>query len=232
MAFEIKNEQFSGPLEKLLQLIEEKKLEVTRIALAEVTAEFLGYVKSLQEVGADVLADFVVVAARLVLIKSKVLLPSLTLTDEEEHDIRDLESRLVLYREFRAAAGTLVDNFSATPRAASRPFLFGTPPIFYPSKGLRVDTLRSAIGRVFAVLEEFIPKDERVVRRALVTIEEKMKELITRLGEMATQSFRSLSAQKSKSEIVALFLAVLQLVRHHGVNVEQGDQFADIIIRK
>ncbi|MDO8584779.1 MAG: segregation/condensation protein A [bacterium] len=230
--FEIKNEQFQGPLAKLLELIEARQLEVTRIALADVTADFLDYIKTLENIGADVLADFVVVASRLVLIKSKVLLPSLPLTDVEERDIHDLESRLALYREFRAAGAVFAKNFSETPQSASRQFLFGTPPIFYPSQELRVDTLRAAIGRVFAVLEEFIPKDERVVKRALVTIEEKMKELIARLGEMATQSFRSLSTQKSKSEVVALFLAVLHLVRHHGINVEQQDQFADIIIRK
>lgn len=228
--FEIKTEQFSGPLSKLLALIEEKQLEVTRVALAEVTADFLDYVKKLDGVDADVLADFVVAASRLVLIKSKVLLPTLALTGEEESDVRDLESRLVLYREFRAAGLTLWKRFSSAPQSAARPLLFGTQPVFYPSETLDASMLRAGIGRVFAALEEFIPKDERVVKRALVTIEEKMKELIGRLGEMATQSFRTLSAKKSKSEVIALFLAVLHLVRNHGVYVSQGGQFADIII--
>lgn len=232
MAFELKSEQFSGPLEKLLELIEGKQLEVTRIALAEVTADFLDYVKSLAHVGPDVLADFVVVASRLVLIKSKVLLPSLALTGEEESDVRDLEYRLALYREFRAAGAQLKDVFSPIARSAGRTLLFGIPPIFYPSKNLDRAGLRAAIGHVFAALEDFIPNDARVVKKALITIEEKMKELIARLEEMATQSFRSLAIKKSKNEVIALFLAVLQLVRHHGVHVEQENRFADIIISR
>lgn len=232
MSFEIKTGEFSGPLEKLLELIEEKRLDVTRVALAEVTADFLDYVKKLENAGAGVLADFVVVASRLILIKSKALLPSLALTNEEESDIRDLETRLALYREFRVAGATLSKTFSNIPRSASRPFLFGTPTFFYPPKTLHVQLLSAAITRVFAALETFIPKDERVVKRAFVTIEEKINELIARLHEMTAQSFRSLASKKSKSEVIALFLAVLHLVRHNGVRVEQNDQFADIIIKK
>lgn len=232
MPFEIKSENFSGPLEKLLELIEAKELDVTRVALAEVTADFLDYVKNLQNAGAAVLADFVVVASRLVLIKSKALLPSLTLTAEEESDVRDLEERLALYREFRAAGAGLKEMFLPVARCASRTLLLGAPAIFYPSKNLDAAGLRAAIGKVFAVLEDFIPKDERVVKRVFVTLEEKIKELIGRLEEMATQSFKSLAAKKSKSEVVALFLAVLHLVRHQGVDVSQTGQFTDIIIKR
>lgn len=232
MPFNVTAGEFSGPLEKLLELIEERRLDVTRVALAEVTADFLDYVKKLENAGAAVLADFVVVASRLVLIKSKALLPSLTLTAEEESDVRDLECRLALYREFRAAGAGLKSMFSPVAQCASRTLLLGVPAIFYPSKNLDASGLRAAVGKVFAVLEDFIPKDERVVKRALVTIEEKMKELIGRLEELATQSFKSLSAKKSKNEVVALFLAVLHLVRLHGVTVEQTGQFTDIIIKK
>lgn len=232
MPFTITSKEFSGPLEKLLELIEAKRLDITRVALASVTAEFLDYIKRLEDAEAGVLADFVVIASRLVLIKSKVLLPSLALTAEEESDICDLETRLALYREFRAAGAALRDIFSSEPVCASRALLVGAPAIFYPSKNLHTAGLRTAIGRVFAVLEDFLPKDERVVKRAFVTLEEKIKELLCRLEELATQSFKTLAAKKSKSEVVALFLAVLHLVRHHAVHVSQTDQFADIIIKK
>jgi len=128
MSFEVRLEQFNGPLHKLLELIEEKKLEVTQVSLAAVTADFIGYVEKLEKacppdfeqtksglagrsgkvgrgVDASILADFIVVAARLLLIKSKVLLPDLTLTQEEQIDIVDLENRLKVYQQFSARGG-------------------------------------------------------------------------------------------------------------------------------
>lgn len=112
--YEIKLEQFSGPLNKLLELIEAKKLEITEVSLAAVTADFIGFVEKLEKekgVEPGVLADFIVIAARLLLIKSKVLLPNLELTEEEKVDVADLEQRLKIYREFsakgRSASGGL-----------------------------------------------------------------------------------------------------------------------------
>ena len=90
--YEVKINQFSGPLEKLLELIEEKKMEITALSLAEVTGGFFNYVKRVEsDIDPKILADFLVVAAKLVLIKSKALLPGLELTQEEELDIKDLE---------------------------------------------------------------------------------------------------------------------------------------------
>ena len=90
--YQLNIQQFFGPIEKLLELIEEKKMEITDLNLAEVTADFLNYLKTLVNVDSRVLADFVVVASRLLLIKSKALLPSLELTEEEEQDISDLKT--------------------------------------------------------------------------------------------------------------------------------------------
>ena len=90
MRYEVKQDKFSGPLEKLLELIEAKELEITLINLAQVTGDFLEYLKALDEKSKhpSVLADFIVVASRLLLIKSKAILPSLALTEEEETDIK------------------------------------------------------------------------------------------------------------------------------------------------
>ncbi|MEK7162430.1 MAG: segregation/condensation protein A, partial [Patescibacteria group bacterium] len=98
VTYELKLENYQGPLQKLLELIEEKKMEITIINLAEVTSSFFEYLKKLEALGMDhsLLADFLVIASKLLLIKSKVLLPSLPLTEEEESDIRGLESQLKL----------------------------------------------------------------------------------------------------------------------------------------
>src|SRR3989344_3177572 len=109
--YELKLDTFQGPLEKLLELIESKELEITRLNLAEVTADFLAYVRSLEEIDSRVLADFITVAARLILIKSHALLPQLALTEEEEEDIADLERRLKLYKEFRVVERAIANSW-------------------------------------------------------------------------------------------------------------------------
>src|SRR3989344_6054192 len=96
LKFQVQTEKFSGPLSKLLELIEEKQLEITTINLAEVTADFLGYLGTLQVVSPQVLAVFAMVASRLILIKSKALLPELKLNDEEEAQIKDFSKQLQL----------------------------------------------------------------------------------------------------------------------------------------
>jgi len=85
MKYEVRLEKFNGPLDRLLELIEARQLEITQINLAEVTGDFLKYIESLgSEAGVDVFADFLVVAGKLILIKSKALLPNLDLTEEEK----------------------------------------------------------------------------------------------------------------------------------------------------
>jgi segregation and condensation protein A len=243
--FEVKTKTYTGPLEKLLQLIEEKQLEITTVSLAEVTQDFLRYIKSLEAENVEprIIADFLVVAARLILIKSKVLLPSLELTDEEEADIHDLEHRLILYREFSAkgesasggknASGYLAGLWSNKNCMYSRELFLhlGGTSVFYPPPGLKAEDLRGALQKLFKTLQEFVPQTQKI-KATIVTIEEKIQELLDRFKEAATQSFKNIAGEKSRSEMIILFLAMLQLFRSRVINLEQTDQFGDIIISK
>ncbi|HOB90128.1 MAG TPA: segregation/condensation protein A, partial [Candidatus Colwellbacteria bacterium] len=133
MPFEISTERFSGPLQKLLELIEERKLEITELSLAEITGEFLDYVHKMGEAEPKVLADFVSVAARLLLIKSKSLIPNLELTTEEEESIVDLEERLKLYKELKSAEKNVAVFWKSEKRSFSRDFAAGSRfVVFYP----------------------------------------------------------------------------------------------------
>ena len=96
--YEIKTEQFQGPLDLLLSLIESQKLDISQIALAQVTDQYLTYLDQAQDIGATELADFLVVAAKLMYMKSKLLLPSLV--DEELEEGPDLETQLREYQKF------------------------------------------------------------------------------------------------------------------------------------
>lgn len=231
--YEVKLDQFSGPLEKLLELIEERQLEVTQISLAAVTEDFINYLKSLaeHEKHPSVLADFVVVAARLLLIKSKAILPNLELTEEETTDIRDLELRLKIYQEYKNAAIDLNKLWNKNRQSFSRQFLMNLPPVFYPPENLKAGGLERAMKGILSMLKDLIP-EKQTVKRIIITIEEKVKELLGRLQEQAEQSFHALSGNRPKVEIIVLFLAILHLLRDRLIKTEQTGQFSDIIVRK
>lgn len=231
MNYEVKLDKFSGPLEKLLELIEEKQLDITLVNLAKVTGDFLEYLKNLDENSKhpSVLADFVVVASRLLLIKSKAILPSLELTEEEETDIKDLEARLKIYKEFKEASLLVQQLWKKKQSVYGRELFMNLPVVFYPSKNLSLASLESHLIELIQELKSLVP-EKQAVKRIVITIEQKVKELLERFKENMEQSFQNLSKDKSRLEIIMLFLAILHLIRDRIIKSEQPEKFSDITI--
>lgn len=229
MKYELRTEQFSGPIEKLLELIEEKKMEITELNLAEVTADFLNHLKRIEQIEPRLLADFVVVAAHLILIKSKALLPSIQLTAEEEGKVKDLESRLRFHQNFKPAMNHFKELWERNDFSVSRPLFKGRAAFFYPSEGVKINALHSAIENIFNLLRQS-SLETKIVKSSLVSLEEKINEVVARLEKAL--NFRELIKENSKSEIVILFLAVLHLLKDQIIKVEQNEKFSDIIINK
>lgn len=243
--YQVKTQQFSGPLDKLLQLIEEKHLEITQISLADVTADFLRYIKSLTNaeegrtnaeksgVSPHVLADFLVVAAKMVLIKSKVLLPMLELTQEEEGEILDLESRLKIYREFKTAAEHIKNLWEKNKISYSRPLFLslGEQAVFYPPGKLTAGDLTKAVMNLAAVLQALIPEEQKI-KKSILSIEQKIEELLNRFKDAGTHTLWTLTDKKSREEVIVLFLAILHLLKDKVIKVEQKEHFSDIVFEK
>lgn len=244
--YELKLEKFSGPLEKLLELIEARKLEVTEISLAQVTDDFLRYLRSLTvardtrinaEVHLRMMADFIAIASRLILIKSKTLLPDLTLTQDEEADIKDLERRLKIYRELKPTLGILDQLWRNKKREFSRPYflekglIVGGTEIFYPGDKLELKAMIEALDRIFESFKKF-QLDTETITEKIVTIEEKIAEIVKRLENEREAKFTHLSSSKTRSEVIAIFLAILHLAREQLIFLEQTSHFSDIIIKR
>ena len=223
---------YKGPLDNLLELVEEKKMEITRISLAEVTADFLKYLKKLETGPTNhaLIADFLSVASRLILIKSKVLLPTLELTAEEESDIKNLEARLKIYAELKGAQKIIKSLWSDYPKIGTREFLSGLPPTFYPPSRLKKEGLSPSLARILEELQRFL-KPVETLRIEVINLKTKIEEILKKLTA-TPKKFRELQKDGSRSEIIVLFLAILHLIKEELVWVEQETHFAEIKIAK
>jgi segregation and condensation protein A len=225
---EINQEKFNGPLDVLLSLIEERKMEITDISLANVTDAFLKYVGDLKQTTPEILADFLVIAARLILIKSKSLLPTLELSSEEEKDINDLKKHLEIYRLFKEASQNIKDQYQKNP-TFSKEFLFNQTPIFYPPENFNYNLLYESFKKIW---EEFNNLDETSIEKIkkVIKIEEQIKYLLNILNKTTSSEFNQLVSKKEKVEIVVSFLAILQMFKDQTIIIEQEETFGEIKI--
>lgn len=232
MEYELKLENYNGPLDKLLELVEEKKLEITLLSLAEVTADFLKYVEKMEEIDHRrfILADFLVIASKLVLIKSRVLIPSLPLEEEEESDIKNLEERLKLYQELKKTREYIREGWSDLPKMVSREFFIGEQVIFYPPPHLSSTDLKKVLVKIAGEFEQFF-KSKIIIKREMISLKAKIEEVLHRL---TAGPFRvsKLKEGTNRSELVVLFLAILHLIKDQLVFAEQTEHFGEIKIDK
>lgn len=232
MTYAVHLEQFEGPLELLLQLIEKEKLDITRVSLAQVADQYLEYLEREQELPLAHLSQFLSVAARLILLKSRALLPLLSFTDEEEESIADLEWQLREYQKFREASTRLGKLLTRKESAYVRErTLESVGGVFFPPANLAAFDLRQAFEMVIGEIP-LLETLEEVTVEHIVKLEEKMAFFRSSLAERIETSFHDLTATvENRVELIVSFLALLQLIKERLVVVEQKDFFGDIAIR-
>lgn len=230
--FVFKHEKFEGPLELLLDLIEKEKLSISEISLARVTDDYIRYVKSLEKIDPEALAEFLVVAAHLMLIKSRSLIPTLGVSEEEEASIDELEARLRAYQRLRERAKGLKQCEAKRRRMFSREAYQGINPIFYPPPKLSLADIRDAYALFIASLPKLEKLAEEKIKKIL-TLEEKITQVRLFLQEAVERAFSEvIRGSKEKVEIIVSFLAILELARQKFISLEQEKPFKDIMIRK
>jgi len=244
MEYKVNLEKFSGPLDLLFSLIEEKKMAINEISLAQATDQFLGYFKKLQEDALNkpesisstdyqrILADFLVIASRLILIKSRSLLPNLVLSREEEDDIKELEERLKIYQQIKIWGRELGKWAKDRPLYLSRESYFNLPAVFYPPKNIYPDNLTKIYKEFLKTLPQIEKLEEQSLQR-VVTLDQKIQELKTRINTAVEASFADISnGVKTKIDIILSFLAVLMLFRSRILELSQDKLFGDIKIKQ
>ncbi len=228
MPYTIKTDSYEGPFEVLLDLIEARKLLVNDLALSSITEDFIQHVRTQEAFPVEETANFIQIAATLILIKSKSLIPELALTEDENADVEDLKRRLAAYEKVRDAARELSRIFG---RAVMVPAGERAPEVvFAPARDMSAATLAEALARVLAAHEEVEALPEARVK-PLITIEEMMDRLAERVESAMTLSFKDFAgSQKEKVEVIVSFLALLELVKQGAVAAEQFDTYGDIRI--
>lgn len=228
--YDIKIEKFEGPLDLLLKLIEREELDITQVALLKVTDQYIELLKNLPETSAEELADFLVIAARLLYLKSKMLLPLLHWDQEEEEG--DLERRLRMYKEYVEAA----KKVQAILAAKRHTFVREKPPVsalgFAPPKDLTGDKMAELFREVLRRLVPIVKTPEGVIEKT-VSIHEKIRRIHDLISKHTKLSFhRLLEDAATRDEIIVSFLALLEMVKQRHVTVSQSDHFSEIHLEK
>lgn len=226
--YRVKSGEFEGPLDLLLTLIEKRKLHISDVSLAEITDDYLGYVQESGQVPMESAAHFIVVASTLVLIKSRSLLPTLTLTQEEEESIDELEARLKEYQLYKTLSRGVGERFG-TRRLFRRTVKRAVKTEFSPTHEVAIPRIVEAINTILANLpkKELIPQ---IVVEKMVTLEEMTERLTKRITMALSMSFRDFAGgdKNAKADVVVSFLAMLELVRRGMITVRQDNNFDDI----
>ncbi len=225
----VKTSVYEGPLELLLELIEKRKLLINDISLAAVTDEYIARVNAATDHPIGETAEFVSLAATLLLIKSRSLLPTLELSSEESRDIKELEYRLALYQIIKESARSLQALLSA-------PMLYeGNPPerdpLFLPDNTITLDGLRAAAQTLIQGFPQSLTLPKVEVKR-IVSIEEMIERLQQRVSAALKLSFREFAGvgKKERTEIIVSFLAMLELVKKGILNANQESTHGDIVL--
>ncbi len=234
--FKVKQEAFEGPVEVLLELIEKRKLFVNDVSLAAVTDDFIQY---MQAVGmqAGETANFLAVAATLILIKARSLLPNLELTPEETESITNLERRVALYQVISHISAELIKGYGKKVSFEGVRRLTGV--VFAPDEKLTLAMLPSLIGDMQRRVPTPEPKKPEARVYKTISISEVLNTLQERIERAMSTSFNAIRVaspdmdeRSQKVYTIVSFLGMLELVRRGLIAAEQNELFEDITLQK
>ncbi len=224
---------YEGPLDLLLDLIQSAELDITTVSLALVTDEYLQYIHGLEQSHADEISLFLVMAARLLQIKSEALLPRPPSRLVGEEDVgQSLVDQLRLYKRFKEVGQWLDKRQDAGLRTYLR---VAAPPKVEPKLDLSNVTLESLQRAALVAFSRNVKKEplDSVIAAPKITIREKIGLIGNTLRQLARSSFRALLGQKpSRLEVVVTFLALLELIKRYRVEAHQESLFSDIEVQR
>jgi len=228
MSFEVQLPQYSGPLQLLLDLITQEKLPITEVSLAKVTDAYVIYVDE-QSVPPEELADFLLIAAKLLYLKSRTLLPELPC--EPDEDPSDLVRQLKMYEAFVTASKELEKMYQSPLCSFEHARAIKNFSVdFFPPSSLTLLNLVEAYARLQKRLEPWI-RLRRASLERIVSVKERINHLRSLLLERSHFTFGEVMKGAAKTDVVVSFLALLEMLHEKIIHVSQRDSFQDIVIK-
>ncbi len=223
----VQDEQFSGPLDLLLQLIEREEMDISQVSLGKITDQYIAELQQMEELPVDELADFLVIAAKLLLIKSRLLIPGETPIDDAGVE---LERQLRMYKAFVDATKHITKLYNRHRVVYPREGYALLEPIFNPPDGMQPNDLRGMFAEVLKELEPITRLPQTVIVRT-INIRQKIQQITERLLNEKTTSFHDLLKQaKNKTEVIVTFLAMLEMVKLRTAAVVQDTLYSNVTV--
>lgn len=223
-------EQFEGPLDLLLQLIEKQKLQITEISLATITDQYLDYIDQNENIANEEVADFLLIASKLIYLKSKYLLPNLNL--EPDAEAENLEKQLKIYRQYYEASKKIDALWSLNRQTYFRqnPYKLEKPEGFQPPLNATLEALQEAFAIALSKIKRVVDLPKVLISKA-VSIGEKILHIKDLIKSGAKLKFSQLlQDKKNKMETIVSFLAILELVKQREIEVSQDSLFGEVDI--
>lgn len=225
---------FEGPLDLLLHLIRKHKVDIYDIPIVLITEQYNSYLEAMEQLDLDVAADYIYMAALLIHIKSKMLLPRPEDGDEEQEDPRaELVEKLLEYQRFKAVAESLAEVDVVRQQVWSRPP--GSQPDAEPTEvdlsEVSLFDLIDAFRRALVRYKHDHPAPIEL-KHSVHKVSDKMVELVNELAVRAPIRLHWYLEGRSRGELVAIFLGMLELVRLGGISLTQTDAFAEILVHR
>jgi len=237
--YKVKLDTFEGPLDLLLHLVNEMEIDIYDIPVAEITEQYMAYIRAMQEIELNIASEYLVMAATLIAIKSATLLPKKEIDIEEEEyegDLREeLIQRLIEYRKYKEAADILKE------KELEENQIFTRPHVQFDEHMLKSPVVKGdvSIYNMLHALHDVLQRKEwnkplhTTVNRVDISIEDRMQEIMELVYSIEGEiKFDHLFPYPNRSHIVTTFLAVLQLLKDNQIQCKQQNHFQPIYIRR
>lgn len=231
VSYQVVTEVYSGPLDLLLDLIQRAELDITKLSLAKVTDQYIEYIEKMQSISASDISEFIIIAAKLIQIKSEALLPRPVLHEEGEEDLGEaLARQLILYRQIKNSASWLKQR----EEKGFRTYLHVAKPysasINLDMSDISVDDLVNSLNILYTS-EADLRALGTVITIPKITFKRKIQSIMQDLSKQNTISFLSLvGSDRSRLNFLIVFLAILELVKQNYVITQQNSTFGDFTI--
>ncbi len=236
MSISIKLEVFEGPFDLLFHLIEKAKIDIYDIPIASITEQYIDYLNMMKSMDIDLASEFLVMAATLLVIKSKMLLPKAPVEEDDDSDPRDeLVIKLLEYKRFKEAANILKEKYNINEKSMFKGTEIADALIdsYELPDEIPIHILVEKFRNIVLIKEKKNIREFNKVYRDSFTIDDKIEEIINLLSHKKWMPFEKLiNLYEDKLEMIIAFLALLELVKNKAVYAKQTKAFDKILLRK